>query len=71
MSTFQNNIWWSLTKSNYDKLYQVLRAWYSPDQVDEIWAMLKDYDQKIHKKYLERQASSAMKQPQKKDKIKI
>ncbi len=31
-------------KSNYDKLYQVLRAWYTPDQIDEIWDMLKKYD---------------------------
>ena len=35
-------------KSNYDKLYQVLRAWYTPDQIDEIWHMLKGYDEKIH-----------------------
>ena len=35
-------------KSNYDKLYQVLIAWYTPDQINEIWAMLKGYDEKIH-----------------------
>ena len=45
--------------SNYDKLYKVLSAWYTPDQINEIWAMLKDYDRKIHKKYLERQAASS------------
>ena len=33
-----------MIKSNYDKLYQVLRAWYTPDQIDEIWDMLKKYD---------------------------
>ena len=46
-STFQSNIWWSLIKSNYDKLYQVLSAWYTPDQIDEIWALLKEYDNKL------------------------
>ena len=45
--------------SNYDKLYKVLSAWYTQDQINEIWAMLKDYDRKIHKKYLERQAASS------------
>ena len=45
--------------SNYDKLYKVLSAWYTPDQINEIWAMLKDYDRKIHKKYLEQQAASS------------
>jgi len=61
-----------LTKSNYDKLYQVLRAWYTPDQIDEIWDMLKKYDNlgphyfKGHKL----QASSALKQTQLKDRIK-
>ena len=36
----------SKAKSNYDKLYKVLSAWYTPDQINEIWTMLKDYDQK-------------------------
>jgi len=62
-----------LTKSNYDKLYQVLCAWYTPDQIDEIWDMLRKYDNlgphyfKSHKP----QAASAMKQTQLKDRIKI
>ena len=34
----------SKAKSNYDKLYQVLRAWYTPDQINEIWNMLKEFD---------------------------
>ena len=50
---------WKENMSNYDKLYKVLSAWYTPDQINEIWAMLKDYDRKIHKKYLERQAASS------------
>jgi len=33
--------------SNYDKIFNVLSAWYTPDQINEIWAMLKDYDQKL------------------------
>ena len=37
----------SKAKSNYDKLYKVLSAWYTPDQINEIWTMLKDYDQKL------------------------
>ena len=36
----------SKAKSNYDKLYKVLSAWYTPNQINEIWTMLKDYDQK-------------------------
>ena len=31
-------------KSNYDKLSQALRAWYTPDQIEKIWAMLKEFD---------------------------
>ena len=34
-------------KSNYDKLSQALSAWYTQDQIEKIWAMLKDYDQKL------------------------
>ena len=30
--------------SNYDKLYKVLSAWYTPDQINEIWTMLKEFD---------------------------
>ena len=45
-------------KSNYDKLYQVLIAWYTPDQINEIWAMLKGYDEKIHNRSQSRVAAS-------------
>ena len=34
-------------KSNYDQLASVLRLWYSDEQIEEIWAMLKDYDAKL------------------------
>ena len=36
----------SKAKSNYDKLYKVLSAWYTPDQINEIWTMLKNYERK-------------------------
>jgi hypothetical protein len=32
-------------KSNYDKLSQALSAWYTPDQIEKIWALLKKFDQ--------------------------
>ena len=35
--------------SNYDKLFKCLKEWYSPEQIDEIWEMLKDYDKKVNK----------------------
>jgi hypothetical protein len=31
-------------KTNYDQLASVLRLWYSDEQIEEIWAMLKEYD---------------------------
>ena len=34
-------------KSNYDKLSQALRAWYTPDQIEKIWAMLKEFDKTL------------------------
>ena len=33
--------------SNYDKLYKVLSAWYTPDQINEIWAILKKFDKTL------------------------
>jgi len=30
--------------SNYDKIFKVLSEWYTPDQIDEIWAIIKKYD---------------------------
>jgi len=36
-----------LTKSNYDKLSQALGAWYTPDQIEKIWAMLKEFDKTL------------------------
>ena len=47
VSTFHSNIWWSLTKSNYDKLSQALSAWYTPDQIEKIWALLKEFDKTL------------------------
>ena len=38
---------WKENMSNYDKLYKVLSAWYTPDQINEIWTMLKEYDETI------------------------
>ena len=35
-------------KTNYDKLFDVLIEWYSEEQVNEIWKMLKKYDTKIN-----------------------
>ena len=52
-----------MAKSNYDKLYQVLRAWYTPDQIKEIWALLKDYDE-LQAASSKPQAPSALKKTQ-------
>ena len=46
--------------SNYDKLYKVLSAWYTPDQINEIWAILKDYDQKLQATSTKLQAPSTV-----------
>ena len=34
-------------KSNYDQLAAVLRLWYSDEQINEIWELLKDYDDQL------------------------
>ena len=34
-------------KSNYDQLAAVLRLWYSDEQINEIWELLKDYDSRL------------------------
>jgi hypothetical protein len=34
-------------KSNYDQLAAVLRLWYSDEQIEEIWKLLKDYDDQL------------------------
>ena len=33
--------------SNYDKLFNVLIEWYNEKQIEEIWELLKKYDNKI------------------------
>lgn len=33
--------------SNYDKIFNVLKEWYTPKQIDEIWELLKKYDKKL------------------------
>ncbi len=32
--------------SNYDKIFEVLKEWYSVEQIDKIWEILKDFDRK-------------------------
>ena len=56
----------------------MLSEWYTPDQIDRIWTMLKIFDEarrdtgeKIKGISSKLQAASATKQAQKKDKIKI
>ena len=34
-------------KSNYDQLAAVLRLWYSDEQINEIWELLKEYDAQL------------------------
>jgi len=34
-------------KTNYDQLAAVLRLWYSDEQIQEIWKLLKDYDDQL------------------------
>ncbi len=34
-------------KSNYDQLAAVLRLWYSDEQINEIWNLLKEYDAQL------------------------
>ena len=34
---------------NYDKLFNVLIEWYHEKQIEEIWELLKKYDNKLNK----------------------
>ena len=34
-------------KSNDDQLAAVLRLWYSDEQINEIWELLKEYDAQL------------------------
>jgi 5-methylthioribose kinase len=34
-------------KTKYDRLTNVLKNWYSEEQVNEIWGLLKDYDNQL------------------------
>ena len=34
-------------KTNYDQLAAVLKLWYSDEQIQEIWKLLKDYDDQL------------------------
>tara|TARA_R110000851_G_C12668694_1_gene522343 strand:+ start:66 stop:185 length:120 start_codon:yes stop_codon:yes gene_type:complete len=34
---------------NYDKLFNVLIEWYNEKQIEEIWELLKKYDNKLNK----------------------
>ena len=34
-------------KTNYDQLAAVLRLWYSDEQINEIWELLKEYDAQL------------------------
>lgn len=36
-------------KSNYQKFFDLFSQWYSIAQINEIWAMLKDYDNQLMK----------------------
>ncbi len=33
----------------YDKLFNVLIEWYNEKQIEEIWELLKKYDNKLNK----------------------
>ena len=35
--------------ANYDKLFNVLIEWYNEKQIEEIWKLLKKYDNKLNK----------------------
>jgi hypothetical protein len=43
--------------SNYDKIFKVLSEWYTPDQIDEIWAIIKKYDKKLQATSSKQQAA--------------
>ena len=30
--------------SNYDKIFKVLSEWYTAEQIDKIWEILKEFD---------------------------
>ena len=34
---------------NYEKIYKVLREWYTPLQIGEIWEYLRKFDIKLNK----------------------
>jgi hypothetical protein len=34
-------------KTKYDRLTNILKNWYSEEQVNEIWELLKDYDNQL------------------------
>lgn len=36
--------------SAYDKIYNVLKEWYTDEQIDVIWKMLKKYDEELSDK---------------------
>lgn len=36
--------------SAYDKIYNVLKEWYTDKQIDEVWKMLKKYDEELSDK---------------------
>ena len=36
-------------KTNYDKLFNVLIEWYNEKKIEEIWKLLKKYDNKLNK----------------------
>jgi hypothetical protein len=33
-------------ETNFDKIYNVLEEWYTPEQIDKIWEYLKKFDRK-------------------------
>ena len=35
--------------ANYDKLFNILIEWYNEKQIEEIWKLLKKYDNKLNK----------------------
>tara|TARA_R100000742_G_C4267262_1_gene85444 strand:- start:870 stop:1103 length:234 start_codon:yes stop_codon:yes gene_type:complete len=35
-------------ETNFDKIYNVLEEWYTPEQIDKIWEYLKEFDKKTN-----------------------
>ena len=33
--------------SSYDKIFKVLNEWYTPDQIEKIWDLLKEFDKTL------------------------